>query len=242
VTFFIGDGRHSEFSLALGGGGAAVLVTNVLRTHIARSLARRRYEKWVLSPEGYRCNEIGKHLEAAREAFAQAEAAARTAAEERQRQELARQAQDRDYLLKLSPREFERHVATIFSAVGYQVELTPASNDEGVDVYLNRQGRVSIVQCKHLAAGTPVSRPMLQQFFGVLQHKQAHEGFFITTGRFTEGAVEFVQNYRIHLIDLEKLVEMARGAFTEDFIRSGPAGRITAYPRRSRRWRRGWRR
>jgi hypothetical protein len=83
---------------------------------------------------------------------------------------------------------------------------------------------------------------MLQQFFGVLQHRQAHEGFFITTGRFTEGAVEFVQNYRIHLIDLEKLVEMARGAFTEDFIRSGPVGRITAYPRRSRRWRRRWRR
>jgi restriction system protein len=165
----------------------------------------------------------------------------RARASEGKRRQLAEEARQRAYLLGLSPKAFEAHVAQLFSALGYAVRLTPSSNDAGVDAYIEKDGHPAVVQCKRFTKGV-VSRPELQQFYGVLMHERALEGFFVTTARFTPGAMEFVNGKPIHLIDLEKLIEMASRAFTDDFIRSGPSGTQTASrtPWR-RRHKRGWR-
>ena len=120
------------------------------------------------------------------------------------------------------------------------MRFTPASNDEGIDAFLEKDGHRAIVQCKRLTDGA-VSRPALQQFYGVLQHKEISEGFFITTGRFTEHAMEFAKGKAIHLVDLEMLVDMASRGFTDEYIRRGPAGNVTLSPQcraRRRRWHR----
>jgi len=217
-------------------------VVNTVRTRVARSIAGGQYRRWASSAEGHLYDEIQRNIQIAKEAFGHAEAEARAAAEQKERRELALRARDRDYLQTLSPLDFERHIADLFTALGYKVALTPTSHDEGVDAYLEKAERQAIVQCKHLTTGA-VSRPALQQFFGVLQDKGVAEGFFITTGRFTEQATRFAKGKSIHLIDLERLVEMARRGFTEDFIRVGPSGSITTpVDRRSRRHRRWYRR
>ena len=71
-----------------------------------------------------------------------------------------------------------------------------------------------------------MSRPEIQQTFGVLIHERAAEAFFVTTGRFSQPAEEFAQGKPIHLIDLSKLLKMSEGALTEEFIRSGPSGTL----------------
>jgi len=134
-------------------------------------------------------------------------------------------ARSRERLRTLPPEEFERHVGRLFEALGYEVTLTPKSNDEGIDLYLKKNSPGAIVQCKRYTS-TKVSRPDIQQLYGVLHHKRANEAFFVTTGEFSRQAREFAKNKPIHLIGLEKLVQMGDGAFTEEFIRSGPAGRL----------------
>ena len=158
----------------------------------------------------------------------------RAHAAEEQRRILAERARHRDYLIGLSPSAFEAHVAQLFGALGYSVRLTPASNDAGVDAYIEKDGKKGVVQCKHFTRGV-VSRPDLQQFYGVLIHERANEGFFVTTAHFSVGAVGFVSGKPIHLIDLGRLIEMAQGAFTEEFIRSGPSGTTAAAQQGCRR-------
>ena len=211
--------------------GIGLFFLNTLRARLGG------YGRWAASEEGHRYNEIQRDIETAAAAFARVTADKRAAAE---REKHARSARDQDYLLKLSPRDFERHIADLFAALGYAVRLTPASNDEGIDAFLEKDGHRAIVQCKRLTDGA-VSRPALQQFYGVLQDKGISEGFFITTGRFTEQAMEFVKGKAIHLVDLEMLVDMASRGFTDEYIRRGPAGNVTLSPQcraRRRRWHR----
>jgi restriction system protein len=201
---------------------------------ISRKVEKGRYERWSLSEEGRRYRQYETEIQAARQAFSLAEQAAKKASEERRRQDLARTAKSRELLLALSPQEFEQHVGRLFEALGYEVALTPKSNDEGVDLYLKKDSRRAIVQCKRYTRAK-VSRPDIQQLFGVLRDKRANEAFFVTTGEFSRQAGEFAANKPIHLVDLQKLVQMAHGAFTEEFIRSGPVGRIKDYRARSTR-------
>ena len=157
--------------------------------------------------------------------------------DEERRRQLAEHAKSRQYLLDLTPQAFESYSAQLFAALGYTVQLTPASRDAGVDAYLKKEGYTGIIQCKHFTKGN-VSRPDLQKFFGVLIHEKAKEGFFLTTGRFTPEALVFVKGKRINLIDIDKLIDMGKGAFSEDFIRSGPKG-ITSHQKRLHRARWG---
>lgn len=239
AVLLFGGKRTAEIGFSLLAVGIGFLGIEAIRLRLGRALAERRYERWFHSAEGQRYVEYEEELKAAKQAFQRGEEAARRAADEKQRHELAQKARDRKYLLDLAPRDFEQYIADLFAALGYKVTLTPASSDEGVDAYLEKSGQRAIVQCKHFTRGA-VSRPELQQFFGVLKDRAAYEGFFVTTGRFTEQAIEFARNKRIHLIDLHKLVEMACGAFTEEFIRSGPSGQVTRRSPRRRYWRRRW--
>src|SRR5262249_40662845 len=221
----------NEIPFALIAVGIGLFFLNTVRARLGG------YGRWAASQEGHRYNEIQRDIETAATAFARVTADRRAAAE---REKHARSARDQDYLLKLSPRDFERHVADLFAALGYVVRLTPASNDEGIDAFLEKDGRRAIVQCKRLTDGA-VSRPALQQFYGVLQDKGISEGFFITTGRFTEQAMEFAKGKAIHLINLERLVDMAGRGFTDEYIRRGPAGNVATSPwrrPRRRRWHR----
>ena len=106
-----------------------------------------RYGRWAASVDGHRYNAIQRDMETAAAAFTWV-AAEKRAAEEREKR--ARDARDRHYLLTLSPRDFERHIGGLFAALGYAVQLTAASHDEGIDAFLKKDGRRALVQCKRL--------------------------------------------------------------------------------------------
>jgi restriction system protein len=78
------------------------------------------------------------------------------------------------------------------------------SGDEGVDGII-KEDRLGLdliyLQAKRWD-GT-VGRPEIQKFVGALHGKRAKKGVFITTGRFSEEAKEYVQNIdpKVILID-----------------------------------------
>ncbi|HEY1067097.1 MAG TPA: restriction endonuclease, partial [Pirellulales bacterium] len=110
-------------------------------------------------------------------------------------------------LLQLDPVAFERHVMSFFEQAGHPTGLTARSNDFGVDGYVFHPDGLVIVQCKRYALDNPVGRPDVQQFKGVVEEQQAFRGYFVTTSRFTDGAVESAaKNERVRLIDGEELV------------------------------------
>ncbi|HEU5116083.1 MAG TPA: restriction endonuclease [Isosphaeraceae bacterium] len=122
----------------------------------------------------------------------------------------------------LTPEGFEEFVAEMFEALGYEVERTGGSGDEGADLRVQRAGLLGIVQCKYHSRGV-VGSPDLQKFLGSIQHTRSHKGFFVSTRTFSLAAEKFAAEHPIELIDGPRLVELVEQAL-------GPSSRRDREP------------
>lgn len=126
-----------------------------------------------------------------------------------------------DLLLRMHGQEpafFEQAVLDLLMAMGYggaegKAARTRLSSDGGVDGIVDQDalGLSRIyVQAKRYALNSSVLRPEIQAFVGALHGKQVNQGVFLTTGRFSAGAREYVANLptRVILIDGERLATL----------------------------------
>ena len=106
----------------------------------------------------------------------------------------------------------------LLRAMGYGgrealLEHTGKSGDSGLDG-LVRQDALGLdlvgVQAKRYDKDNAVQRPDIQAFVGALQGAQTNRGVFVTTGRFSSGAVQFAENVpmRLRLIDGKELTKL----------------------------------
>ena len=119
--------------------------------------------------------------------------------------------------LALSRTGFEDLVIRLLERMGYgkagSVERTSASGDAGVDGIISQDplwlDRI-YVQAKRYAEDRTIDRPRIHEFAGALIGKQGDRGVFITTSRFSSGAVQEAEriNARIELIDGRRLAEL----------------------------------
>jgi restriction system protein len=120
-------------------------------------------------------------------------------------------------LIEQDPTFFEAAVVKLLLAMGYggvggRGAATGLSNDGGIDGVIDQDKlgiRKVYVQAKRYAPTNAVQRPEVQGFVGALSGK-ADGGVFITTSRFTTGAIEWVATIpqRIILIDGGRLAEL----------------------------------
>ena len=108
-----------------------------------------------------------------------------------------------DEVMKLTPVEFERLVVKLLLKMGYGSGIegagmvTQASNDGGIDGIIKEDqlGFSHIyIQAKQWALEQTVGKPEIQKFVGALQGQQAQKGLFITTARFSSGAIQYANN------------------------------------------------
>lgn len=115
-----------------------------------------------------------------------------------------------------SPAFFERLVVEVLLKMGYGRSRADAgraigrSGDEGIDGIISedRLGLDTIyIQAKRWQ-GT-VGRPEIQRFVGALHGKRARKGVFLTTGTFSNEAIDYVSHIdpRVVLIDGAQLAE-----------------------------------
>jgi len=120
-----------------------------------------------------------------------------------------------DEIMKQSPQFFERVVVQLLLKMGYGDSfeesgfVTQASKDEGIDGVI-REDKLGFgniyIQAKRYTDKT-IGRPEVQAFVGAIANK-AGKGLFITTAKFTEGAVKTAKENHIVLIDGEKLTSL----------------------------------
>jgi len=104
-----------------------------------------------------------------------------------------------------TPIEFEKFVGSLFEHMGYTVATTPVTGDHGVDLFLQKDGKRTIVQCKRY--DNQVSSSVIREFYGAMVHYQADEGFLVTTGLFTVPGKAWATNKPIYFIDGQELCE-----------------------------------
>lgn len=108
----------------------------------------------------------------------------------------------------LTPLEFENAVATLFRGLGFDVVQTPFVGDGGKDAFARRDGRTYLIECKRWAADRGVGRRELQILYAAIKEERAFGGYFVTTGRFTETAREYVKGKKIELIDRPEIARL----------------------------------
>jgi restriction system protein len=137
-------------------------------------------------------------------------------------EKLRRQAKRADLklaqLATLTPEGFEEFVAELFEAMGYDVELSGGTGDEGADLRVMKKGLIGVVQCKYHKKGV-VGSPELQKFLGTVHHTKSHKGFFVTTRTFSLAAEKFIAEHPIELIDGPRLVELVQEAIGPGALR-----------------------
>jgi restriction system protein len=127
---------------------------------------------------------------------------------------------DPDFLFKTPAREVEEIVAGAYKRAGWEVILTPRSDDQGRDVIATRSGVISIRivdQIKAYRLGHLITADEVQSMLGVLHiDPNVSKGLVTTTGRFAlgiekdRGIIAFMP-YRLNLKDGKQLLDWLSG-------------------------------
>jgi restriction system protein len=128
----------------------------------------------------------------------------------RRQQEFSRADIDMEWVRGLSWRGFEHQLAEVYRQKGYEVEETGGGGaDGGIDLKLFRDGRTTIVQCKHWKTWKVNVKPV-RELFGVMTAEEADSAIFITSGGYTSDALKFAEGKPIELIDQHGFLDLVR--------------------------------
>jgi Restriction endonuclease len=132
---------------------------------------------------------------------------------------LIRYLRDRpDVLYDLRPRQLEELMAELYAREGFEVELTSATQDGGVDLYLVRRTSygplLTVVDTKRYRADRPVGVGVVRQMFGVVEAQRANAGVVATTSFFSQPARKFQEEFpfRLALQEFHDIHAMLRDA------------------------------
>jgi hypothetical protein len=103
---------------------------------------------------------------------------------------------------------FEDFIAEIFEELGFTVEKTKTTGDQGVDLIVSGRGRLIAVQTKGYEGN--VGNKAIQEVYAGMAYYRCRECVAITNSGFTTGAVDLARSVRCHLIDgsgIPRLIE-----------------------------------
>jgi restriction system protein len=122
----------------------------------------------------------------------------------------------KDVLNDMSGHQFEMFVGEMYRQQGYCVkELGGSGPDGGADLVLTKDGRKYLVQCKQWKAYKVGVQPV-RELLGVMVGEGATGGIVVTSGDFTQDAVNFARNNNIQLVDGYTLHEITKGLKKKD--------------------------
>lgn len=120
-----------------------------------------------------------------------------------------RQVRSLEELLTMNPYEFESVVADYFRSAGYVVMQTKRSNDGGKDLVMYKGTDTYYVEVKRYAKSNSVDRPLIQKLVGAC-HPAKAKGIFVTTSKFTQGAINEAYRSNVRLIDGQEFIKLLR--------------------------------
>ena len=114
-------------------------------------------------------------------------------------------------------REFEMLVGEAYRLQGYRVMETGGGGaDGGVDLVLSKGGEKFLVQCKQWKA-YKVGVQVVRELYGVMAAHGATGGHVVTSGRFTQEAIDFAAGRNIELVEgsqLRVLIQKAQASWS----------------------------
>ncbi len=120
------------------------------------------------------------------------------------------------YLQEMDPLDFETLACDLHARMGYEVETTSYSGDNGADGFLRKDGELTILQAKRVRGS--VGEPILRDLFGTMHSFDAKFGVVVTTGKVSQQARTWSANKPIRIIELDELSSLIQQYFPEDDV------------------------
>lgn len=118
---------------------------------------------------------------------------------------------ERQWWWTLDGWQFEQEVANVFRLNGYNAKVTKGSGDGGVDIILKKDGKTSIVQCKHYQS--PVPPEPIRALWGCKDDFNADEVILVASSGITDMGARFVQNKpSFKVLNLDDIIIMGNTA------------------------------
>jgi len=111
-----------------------------------------------------------------------------------------------EQLDNISGHEFEEFLVILFKKMGYIVESTKLSNDQGADLIVSRFGEKIVVQAKRYSY--TVGNDAVQEAVAAIKHYGAQKGMVVTTSSFSRPAAKLAISNNIRLIDRSELNQL----------------------------------
>jgi hypothetical protein len=108
--------------------------------------------------------------------------------------------------------EFEDFVGNLYENMGYEVEKTSLSNDQGADLLVFKHGERTAVQVKNYASN--VSNQAIQEVVASMKHYNCSSCHVVTNSYFTKSAVDLANSNGVKLIDRDELKLLINEHFT----------------------------
>lgn len=102
--------------------------------------------------------------------------------------------------------EFEDFLKKLFEKMGYRVESTKGTGDQGVDLVVTKLGQRKVIQATNYAG--KVGDKAILEVVAAIRHYGADDGMAVTTSEFTRPAIELAESNGIELVDRYKLEEL----------------------------------
>lgn len=113
---------------------------------------------------------------------------------------------EREILLSMNWRDFEKMVQDIFKAKGYKVRRQGGgSKDGGIDLLVEKGREKSMVQCKRYKSS--VSVKVVREMWGLKEHHNFSKVYIYTSGWFTQECYSFAKGKNIILQDGKNIVK-----------------------------------
>jgi restriction system protein len=110
---------------------------------------------------------------------------------------------------RLYPDEFEKFVGQVFRHLGFTVEVTGQSGDQGVDVLAYKGSLRLAIQAKRYIGA--VGNSAVQEVYAGMAHHGCHRCVVVASSGFTTGAIELAQSTGCLLIGTDKVASLIRG-------------------------------
>jgi restriction system protein len=115
-----------------------------------------------------------------------------------------------DSIRNLGWRAFEELVGEAYRRQGYSVSENPGTGpDGGIDLFLRKDGELTIVQCKQWRANK-VGVEKVRELYGVHVSENAGTSILITSGFLTQEAKNFAADKPIDLVEGPQLLDLIK--------------------------------
>ncbi len=106
--------------------------------------------------------------------------------------------QDIVYDETMTGHEYESFCQRILEKNNWQVQNTPGSGDQGVDLIAEKNGMKVVIQCKKY--NKPVGNKAIQEIYSGMNYYKVFKGIVITNSSFTPSAIALAQQHSVLLL------------------------------------------